>query len=916
MLELAGQLAGEVHPALQATLRVRKDSALDADLGLDSLGRVELLTRVERAFDVELSADTLVRATTAGALVQAVLDAHPARHADVARAPVTPTAPQLEAPAAARTLVDVFAWHAAQHPDATHLVLDDTGEALSFGALHEAARRVAAGLARRGVQPGEPVALMLPTGRDFFEAFVGALYAGAVPVPLYPPTSAARLEEHVARQSAILANAEARLLVTDAVARAEAPLLKARAPVLRHVETVARLAEAPAGDAPPYAARPTDLALLQYTSGSTGDPKGVMLSHANLLANVRAMGRAMQVTPRDVFVSWLPLYHDMGLIGAWLGSALHSVRAVILSPLRFLTRPEAWLWAVHAHRGTLTASPNFAWELCLSKVTDAQLEGLDLSSLRLVFNGAEPVSASTVERFARRFARYGLERRALAPVYGLAETSVGLCFPPPGRGPRIDSVDREALSSRGEALPVAAEAPGALAVVGCGRPLKDHAVRIVGPLGRELEPRREGKVEFQGPSATSGYWHNPEKTRKLFDGAWLDTGDTGYVADGELFLTGRAKDLIIRAGQHVHPHELEAAVGAVPGVRKGCVAVFGVPEARTRTERVVVVAEARAVEGERAALAARILEAVRPLMGEPPDDVVVVAPHAVPKTPSGKLRRTACRELYERGLLTQRARAPRWLGLRLAAGVGRARLRRVASALATVGFAAWFWFVIGLAFALGWPAVMATPGAARKRAVLGRIARLALALLGTRLSVDGDAALTGARLVAINHSSYLDGLVAAAVLPPRFRFVAKSELASQFIAGPFLRGLGTIFVEREGVEAAPQKVAELARALEGGAALVVFPEGTLRRAPGLMPFHLGGFLAAADAGVAVTPVVFNGTRTLLRGDQWFPRRARVAVQVAEPVQATGTGWAGALSLRDGVRTAMLRRLGEPDLADR
>lgn len=281
MLELAGILAGEVHPALRATLRVRKDSALDADLGLDSLGRVELLTRVERAFDVELSADTLVRAATAGALVQAVLDAHPARHAGVARAPAPSAAPLLETPDGARTLVDVFAWHAQQHAGATHLVLDDTGEALTWGALHDAARRVAAGLARRGVKPGEPVALMLPTGRDFFEAFVGALYAGAVPVPLYPPTSAARLEEHVARQSAILANAEARLLVTDAVARAEAPLLKSRAPALRHVETVARLAEAPAGDAPPYAARPTDLALLQYTSGSTGDPKGVMLSHAS-----------------------------------------------------------------------------------------------------------------------------------------------------------------------------------------------------------------------------------------------------------------------------------------------------------------------------------------------------------------------------------------------------------------------------------------------------------------------------------------------------------------------------------------------------------------------------------------------------------------------------------------------------------
>jgi len=244
----------------------------------------------------------------------------------------------------------------------------------------------------------------------------------------------------------------------------------------------------------------------------------VILTHANLLANVRAMGRALQVTSDDVFVSWLPLYHDMGLIGAWFGSLYHGVELVIMSPLKFLARPERWLYAIQRFGGTITASPNFGFAFCTKRISDEKLEGLDLSSLRVICNGAEPVSPQTIKRFAEHFASFGFRKTAMMPVYGLAECSVGLAFPPLDRGPRVERIQREAFSASGNALAAAEDDDTALAFVGCGRALPGHEMRVVDAAGHELPERREGQLQFRGPSATAGYLHNPEQTAELMDG--------------------------------------------------------------------------------------------------------------------------------------------------------------------------------------------------------------------------------------------------------------------------------------------------------------------------------------------------------------------------------------------------------------
>ena len=384
------------------------------------------------------------------------------------------------------------------------------------------------------------------------------------------------------------------MLITNDDAKAVARLLTSHIDSLRHVFSVGELERARhacdvvtrSGD---------DTAFLQYTSGSTGDPKGVILTHANLLANIRGDGRAMAAESGDVFVSWLPLYHDMGLIGAWFGSLYHAPKLVIMSPLTFLSRPERWLWAIHRYRGTLSAAPNFAFDLCVRRIDDAAIAGLDLSHWRLVANGAEAISPDTLTAFCERFRPYGFRDEAMLPVYGLAECSVGLTFSPLGRAPRIDEIDRERLATRGRAEPAAADLDPArrLRIVACGLPLPQHEIRVVDDSDRELPERCEGRLQFRGPSATSGYYRNPEKTAALVRDGWLETGDLAYIAGGELFVTGRSKDLIIRAGRNLYPSELEHVVGEIDGIRNGCVAVFGSPDPDSGTERLVVVAETR-----------------------------------------------------------------------------------------------------------------------------------------------------------------------------------------------------------------------------------------------------------------------------------------------------------------------------------
>jgi 1-acyl-sn-glycerol-3-phosphate acyltransferase len=915
VLRIARELAHEVQPDRRAIERAGLDSSLDQEWGFDSLSRAELLLRVERAFATHLPERLLGEAESLRDLVSALSDA---KAVPVIPPSAVPRAPALEAaepaPDSATTLIEVLDWHVREHGDRLHVVLleGESETRMTYRQLGEQARAVAQGLTRRGLEAGERVAIMLPTSKAFFVAFFGILYAGGVPTPIYPPARLSRIEEHLGRQAGILRNARAALLITAPEAAAVARLLSLQVESLRGIETMDNLAATPPNGELPAAPRAATMALIQYTSGSTDDPKGVVLTHANVLANIRAVGRAMAAGSTDVFVSWLPLYHDMGLIGAWLGSLYFAAPLVVMSPLEFLVRPQTWLWAIHRHRATLSAAPNFAFELCLRRVEDHMIAGLDLSSLRMVANGSEAVVPQTVRRFAARFARYGFRAEAMAPVYGLAENAVGLSFPPLGRPPIIDRVDRSDLVRFGRATKEAADAGDALEFVACGRPLAGHEIRIIDATG-EVGERQEGRLQFRGPSATSGYFENAGKTRDLFDGAWLNSGDLAYAAGGDIFITGRSKDIIIRAGRHIHPEEIEVVVGDLEDIRKGCVAAFGAADARTGTERLIVVAETRLTDPDAlAALRQRVGEAATRLLEAPPEEIMLVPPGSVPKTSSGKLRRAATRDLFQQGRLGVRPRSASRQIIRLTISGLQAQLRQRTRALAGLAYAAWWWTTLVIISAILWPTVVLLPGQARKWAVVRHMARLLLRLMAIPVKVTGSWP-TGAGIVAINHSSYFDSLVLAAVVPGQPAFVAKRELAGQLVAGPFLRALGTLFVERNDPEVGLEDTETALQAARAGQTLFFFPEGTFTRAYGLRSFRLGAFAIAVDRQTGVVPVTLCGSRSILREGQWLPRRGEVTVHIGAAHVPDGRDFAATIRLRDRVRAAMLAQTSEPDL---
>ncbi|TRZ90509.1 MAG: acyl-phosphate glycerol 3-phosphate acyltransferase [Rhodocyclaceae bacterium] len=933
LLRIVTGLVGEIRPGRAPVAKA--GSHLERDLGLDSLARAELLLRIERNYAARLPESTLAEAETPAdlwrALQSAAVSADTHRRTagsgpiDAAVAPLAGEPPDSEtpfvAPQDASTLVEMLLRLAEHHPERNHvrfLQAEQLAETLSYGQLAHQAETLARGLMRQGLKPGMSVAVMLPGGPDFFRAFFGILMAGGVPAPLYPPARATQIEEHLIRQAGILESCQAVFLLVSPEVRLPGRLLQARVAGLAHVVTIAELVqgEPPARDLPPVCA--ADTAFLQYTSGSTGDPKGVVLSHANLLANIRAWSAATALRSEDVCVSWLPLYHDMGLIGAWLGSLYNGMPLVLMSPLDFLARPQRWLWAIHNYRGSITAAPNFAYELCARRIPDEELVGLDLSSWRLAANGAEPVNPDTLSRFCERFAPFGFNPAAMTPVYGLAECTVGLAVPPPGRGARIDRVDRERLQ-QGIAAP--STLADAQAVPGCGMPLPGHRIRIADDGGEPLPERHVGHLEFGGPSATSGYFRNPEATRDLFrngddaDGVrrtWLDSGDLAYLADGEVFLTGRVKDTMIRAGRNLYPYELEAAIGALPGVRRGCVAVFGVADARGGSERLVAVVETRAgadAEEQRRAIDVLGMQ----ILGEPLDDVVLEPPHTVLKTSSGKIRRAAIRAHYLAGTLAAASHAPAWQVVRLLAGAVAARLRGGLRSASANCYAAWAWGLFAVLTPWVWIGVVI----GRKR-VGWHLARGAARLLlrlaggGPRVSGMANLPLHGPCVLVANHASYLDSVVLLAALPRLPVFVAKGELLGNFFARTFLAALDTEFVERFDARQGVADARRLAARVSAGDCLMFFPEGTFFRPPGLLPFRLGAFQAAVEAQAALLPVAITGTRKALPDGTWRPRRHPIAIIIDTPLRPSGTDWDASLALRDAARARLLQLTGEPD----
>jgi acyl-CoA synthetase (AMP-forming)/AMP-acid ligase II len=444
------------------------------------------------------------------------------------------------------------------------------------------------------------------------------------------------------RVGRILLDARAQVLCCDAEVAAlfegDGALLLGGAILLRPNEA------GPASPPPVFPAAADDIATVQYSSGSTGDPKGILLTHRAMLNNIRAVRDGLAITPRDVHVNWIPLYHDMGLIDAFLLPLLSGCASVLIPTMDFLRLPSLWLRTVDRYRGTVSWAPNFAYTICAKRVPESELAGLDLSSWRLAINAAEPVLARTVEIFCERFRHFGFRPEAMTPAWGLAENVTIATAHPAGESPLVETIDRQALANEGVARPTGGEGLSSVAI---GRCLPHCRVECRDNDGRALPDRHVGAVWLRSNSLFVGYHNKPEATHRCLVDGWLDTGDRGYLADGNLFFVSREKDLIVIGGEKYTPHDIETAINRVEGVREGCAVAFGVLNPERGTEDVAAVVETR-LEGEHrlADLREAIRQEVAHCTGIGVRYVVLVPPGGVEKTTSGKLARQATYRRY------------------------------------------------------------------------------------------------------------------------------------------------------------------------------------------------------------------------------------------------------------------------------
>jgi fatty-acyl-CoA synthase len=542
------------------------------------------------------------------------------------------------------TLVD---WLEASLADSSQRVrVFAAGEAIEevpWSAVYRSALRRSAALQHLGVEPGDRVAVLGSTTLPLVETLLATWLAGATSVVLPLPlrfTSAASFADTtrarvVEAGIGVVYGDPQHHEVIDALPK------NVRAEVLMPTPVTSEVVE-------PVAVDPAATAILQFTSGSTAHPKAVRLSHRAVTANARAMGEAASFGPDDHFVSWLPLYHDMGLIGTLLNPMLAGAGATLLPTSSFMAAPRLWMHAISSARGTVTAAPNFAYALA-SRVLGRGSE-LDLSSLRAAFCGAEPIAPATLSDFGASGQRHGLRRGVLLPCYGLAEATLAVSIAPLGRVLWVDAVDRTALLEHGSARPTAAATASGprtktVELVSLGLPLRGTAVRVVGGDGYELGEREVGELQVASSSLMDGYLDASEPASV---GGWLPTGDVGYLADGEVFVCGRVKDLIIVNGHNVHPHEVEAVAERVPGVRMGGTVAFSVDDSGGH-ESIVVLCESRAGPGNHGTISAEVRRLVSEAIGVSPSHVGVLRPRQVPKTTSGKRQRQLARERFLAG---------------------------------------------------------------------------------------------------------------------------------------------------------------------------------------------------------------------------------------------------------------------------
>lgn len=509
----------------------------------------------------------------------------------------------------------------------------------------DTARR-AAGLQRLGLTKGDRLGLIIIEPEQFVLTFLAALRIGVIPVPIYPPPYLG-LDNYLRQTACVLTSASSRILLASYAAVRALQSLSGNVKTLERIVTVEELCGDSTSTAfEECAISADDPVFVQYTSGSTAAPRGIVITHRNVLSNVQAfVTSGLQVDPlRDKGVTWLPLFHDMGLVGFVLAPICCGVSVVFIPTMRFIKSPRVWLDTLHAHRGTISFAPNFAFNLAVQRASDEQLQSWDLSCVRALGCGAEPIHPDTIRQFARIFSQCDLSPHAILPAYGLAESTLAVTMKPLHEPVKFRCIDRSAFETEGLAQEVTDRSLNLLEHVSCGAPFPHHQLAIMDRRGDPLVENMEGEICLRGPSVAETYVSETGEFRQLLRNGWFHTGDLGYLAQDHLYVTGRIKDLIIINGRNIHPQTIEWAASSVPAVKKGSVAAFSRPG--RSGEELVLVAEARACDTEH--ITAEIEAAVQQAIFTKPAEIVCVKPGSLPRTSSGKLKRHQVREQYLR----------------------------------------------------------------------------------------------------------------------------------------------------------------------------------------------------------------------------------------------------------------------------
>ncbi len=552
----------------------------------------------------------------------------------------------------ADTLVEVLEKRAKEKPEfLTFMDLTNKESHVSSVEVLQQANVAAQYLLSKGLKKNDKIVVMLPTSANFAYVYFGILMAGGVPVPVSQPAGTSHIAKYLDNLTHIIRDSEAKYFITYEKIKAIAGSLMNIADLVQGFILDDEIFSKPIPKGKHKSLPsigPDDLALIQYTSGTTDKPKGVMLSHRNLIHNIHGIGMASAFTGSDVGISWLPMYHDMGLIGGFFTTLYWNLKMVLMQPEAFLFRPRWYLENISRFRVTAGVAPNFGYHYCTTRISDADLHKLDLSSWRIALNGAEPVDRITLTKFLDKFKRAGLRDDIFLPVYGMAEDSLAATFPSLERSTVVRRFKRDKLEEESVALDSNShDSREYIDLVSVGYPLVGQEVKVVNAEGRTLNEREIGEICVKSKSLSAGYFKNPQATRNAFKDGWFHSGDMGFILDGMLFISGRKKEMIIKRGKNIYPYDVERIASTVKGIRLGCCAAFDVHNEAEGTEDLVLVCETTVKDkAAQERLKNEIRNEILTRLGIAPDDIQLVPRESIPKTTSGKIQRILCKKIY------------------------------------------------------------------------------------------------------------------------------------------------------------------------------------------------------------------------------------------------------------------------------